>query len=130
VIARDERIRRRTDALVRRAKFDAARHAGTGLAVGLGLVGLLWWWRRHRREEAPAPGAAPQAAAAAGGEPSLWEMIARELGLSLTSALPMVWPYMPRIVRRYLNPATAAAMLSVVAPLVTRLFRRGPRPAR
>lgn len=126
VIERDERIRRRTDALVRRAKADVARHAGTGLVVGVGLAAFIWWMRRDRRAQAAAGPAAAPAPQPAG--PSMWEMLARELGLSLSSVLPMLWPYVPRAVRRYLNPQTAGAVLSFLAPFIARLFRRSPRP--
>jgi hypothetical protein len=126
VIERDERIRRRTDALVRRAKADVARHAGTGLAVGVGLAALIWWIRRDRRAQAAAAPAAVPAPQPAG--PGVWEMLARELGLSLSTVVPLLWPYVPRTVRRYLNPQTAGAMLSLLAPFIARLFRRSPRP--
>jgi hypothetical protein len=126
VIERDERIRRRTHAVVRRAKSDVARHAGTGLALGAGLAAFVWWLRRERRGQAAAEPAAAPVPPPAG--PGLWETLARELGLSLTSLLPMIWPYMPRALRRHVQPQTAAAMLGVLAPFVARLLRRSPRP--
>jgi hypothetical protein len=59
----------------------------------------------------------------------MWEMLARELGLSLSTVLPMLWPYVPQAVRRYVNPQTAGAVLSLLAPFIARLFRRSPRPS-
>jgi hypothetical protein len=125
VIARDERIRRRTDVLVRRVKSDALRHAGGGLLVGLGTLGLTWWLNRRR---GPAP-AAPAAAASAPSQHSEGETIARDAGLSIAALLPLVWPYLPRSIRRSVSPGTASTVLGFISPLVARLFRRAPKPA-
>ena len=95
--------------------------------VGVGLAAFIWWMRRDRRAQAAAGLAAAPPPQPAG--PSMWEMLARELGLSLSSVLPMLWPYVPRAVRRYVNPQTAGAVLSFLAPFIARLFRRSPGPS-
>jgi hypothetical protein len=125
VIQRDERIRRRAGSLATRVKADVARHAGTTVAVGAGLAVFVWWLRRGRR--AHGDEAVPPAPAMGPPEPGWWEILARELGLSLTSVLPLLWPYVPRAVRRVVNPQTAGAVLSFLAPLAARVFRRRPR---
>jgi len=120
VIVRDSRIRRRTDALVQRVKSDALRHAGGGLAVGVGAVALAWWL--NRRKPAAAATAAPPAARPAEGEHLL-----RDAGLSLAGLLPLIWPLMPRSLRRSVSPRTAGTLLTFATPLVAGLFKRKPR---
>lgn len=121
VIRRDARIRRRTDALVQRVKTNTLRHAGGGLLIGLAGVALAWWLNRR---------AAPAASAAQTPPPpeSHGEHIARDAGLSLAALLPLIWPYMPRSVRRSVSPGMAGTVLSFVSPFVARLFRRRPAP--
>jgi uncharacterized iron-regulated membrane protein len=120
VIARDDRIRRRSRALVKRVQRGVVRHAGSGLAVAAGAGLVTWWLGRRRPGEPPAPPPAP---------PSESEHIAREAGLSIASLLPLVWPYMPKALRRSVTPGTASTVLAMVAPLAARLFRRRRRPA-
>ena len=113
VIARDERIRRRSRMIVRRVHDGALRHAGSGIAVAAGTIVLTWLvGRRFPRTAAPA---AP---------PSEAEGIARDAGFSLASLLPLVWPMMPRNVRRHVTPTMASTAIAFAAPLVGRLFRR------
>jgi len=114
VMARDERIRRRSRALVRRVKRGAVRHAGAGLAVAIG-AGLATWWLGRGRQEAPTPPPPP---------PSEEEHRAREAGLSLASLLPLFWPYLPERWRKVVTPGMASTVLALVAPLAARLFRR------
>ena len=126
VIARDARIRHRTDVLVRRVKHDVLRHAGGGALLGLGTVALTWWLHWLSRRNAPAP----QPAAAAQEQPShTFEHLFRDAGITLAGVLPMLWPMLPRAWRRLVTPATASTLLTFVAPILGRLFRRKPRPA-
>ncbi len=118
VIVRDERIRRRTDAVVHRVKHGALKHAGGGAVIAVASLALTWWLNRRR---GPAPAAAPAAG------PSEGEEIAREAGLSIAGLLPLIWPMMPRQIRRSVTPGTAGTLLAFVTPLVARLFRRRPR---
>ncbi len=121
VIRRDERIRRRARSLVRRTKREAVRHAGSGIAVAVG-AGLVTWWLGRRKPNQPEPAAPPPAASGA-------EHFAREAGLSIASLLPLVWPYLPRGLRRNVTPGTASTVLAIVAPLFARLFRRRKKAA-
>lgn len=122
VIARDERIRRRASALFHRVRHDTLRHAGGGLAVGVGTVALAWWLN-HRR---PAPPNA-RAAAAAAETPSNGEHVARDAAFSLAALLPVIWPMLPYGLRRHLTPNSAGNLITLVTPLVARVFRRKPR---
>jgi hypothetical protein len=123
VIVRDARIRRRADALVHRVKRDAVRHAGSGLLVGIATIGLAWWLKRRD----PAPPAAPAAATAAPPPGAETEHLLRDAGITLAGLLPLIWPMLPRSLRRSVTPGTASTVLSFFAPLVARLFRRKPR---
>lgn len=126
VVARDARIRRRTGALVSRAKHEALRHAGGGLLLGIGTVALTWWLNRLGRKNAPPP--APAAASAEA--PSTFEHLFRDVSLTLAGLLPMLWPMLPRTWRRSVTPGTASTVLTFLAPLLGRLFRRKQRQAR
>ena len=127
VIARDARIRLRTDVLVRRVKHEAIKHAGGGVLLGLGTVALTWWLNRLSRRNAAA---APAPAATAGQEPPhTFEHLFRDASLTLGGLLPMLWPMLPRTWRRAVTPATASTVLTFLAPLLGRLFRRRQRQA-
>jgi len=119
---RDLRIRRRTDALVRHVKHEAIKHAGGGLLLGLGTVALTWWLNRLNRRNAPPP--APQAR---GEEHSTFEHLFRDAGVILAGLLPMLWPMLPRSWRRGVTPNTAGTVLTFLAPLLGKLFRRKAR---
>jgi hypothetical protein len=126
VIARDARIRRRTDALVVHVKREALKHAGGGLLLGVGTVALTWWLNRlSRRHAAPAAAAATPEPAA----PSSFEHLLRDAGLTLASLLPVLWPMLPRAWRRVVTPGTASTLLTFIAPLLGRLLRRRTRQA-
>jgi hypothetical protein len=123
VIARDARIRRRTHTLVVRAKREAVKHAGGGVLLGAATVALAWWLRRR---------SAPPSAAAARPEPETpftFEHLFRDAGLTLAGLLPLLWPMLPRAWRRLATPGTAGTVLTFVAPLLGRVFRRKARPA-
>jgi uncharacterized protein YjeT (DUF2065 family) len=126
VIARDARIRRRTDLLVRRVRREAIRHAGGGALLGLGAVALTWWLNRlSRRNAEPA-----ESAATAQEQPShTFEHLFRDAGITLAGLLPMLWPMLPRHWRRMVTPGTASTLLTFIAPLLGRLFRRRQRRA-
>ena len=126
VIARDARIRRRADLLVRRVKHEAIRHAGGGALLGLGTIALTWWLNRLARRNAPspAPAAAPQE------PPHTFEHLFRDAGITLAGLLPLLWPMLPRGWRRIVTPGTASTVLTFIAPLLGRLFRRKPGEAR
>jgi hypothetical protein len=126
VIARDARIRRRTDALVSRAKHEALKHAGGGLLLGIGTVALTWWLNRLSRKNAPPP--APSAASTEE-PPSTFEHLFRDVSLTLAGLLPMLWPMLPRGWRRTVTPGTASTLLTFLAPLLGKLFRRKQRQA-
>jgi len=123
VIARDLRIRYRAETIVHRAKREVVRHAGAGLAVGIGTV-ILTWWLNHLSHKNDPP---PQAAAAQ--EPShfTFEGLFRDAAILLASLLPMVWPMLPRGWRRTVSPGTAGTVVTWLAPLVGKLFRRKPK---
>jgi hypothetical protein len=126
VIARDARIRHRTDVLVRRVKYEAIKHAGGGVLLGIGTVALTWWLKRLSRKNAPAP----QPAATTPEEPpATFEHLFRDAGITVAGLLPMLWPMLPRAWRRTVTPGTASTVLTFLAPLLGRLFRRKPRRA-
>jgi uncharacterized protein YjeT (DUF2065 family) len=126
VVARDRRIRHRTDVLVARVKRDALRHAGGGLLMGVGTVALTWWLNRLSKRHSP-----PPAGAAAGTPPPqappTFEHLFRDAGLTLAGLLPVLWPMLPRAWRRLVTPGTAGTLLTFMAPLLGRLFRRKGR---
>jgi len=124
VIARERRIRRRTDAVVVRVKREAIKHAGGGALLGVGTIALTWWLNRLARKNAPprAPAAAP-----APPPPSTFEHLLRDACLTLAGLLPVLWPMMPRAWRRTVSASTAGTVLTFLAPLLGRLFRRKPR---
>jgi hypothetical protein len=122
VVTRDARIRRRTHALVDRVKHDALRHASGGLLAGIGTLALTWWLKRRYSRKTSAP-VAPATQAA----PSEAENLMRDAGLSIAGLLPLVWPMLPRSWRRSIAPGTASTVLTFVAPLVARFFRRKPK---
>lgn len=125
VIARDLRIRRRADALVRHVKHEAIKHAGGGLLLGVGTVALTWWLSHLNRKNAPPP--APQARDEPHGS---FEHLFRDAGVILAGLLPMLWPMLPRSWRRGVTPTTAGTVLTFLAPLLGKLFRRAPREGR
>ena len=123
VIARDLRIRRRADALVRHVRHEAIKRAGGGLLLGVGTVALTWWLNRLSRKNAP-PAPPP---AAAREEPTTFEHLFRDAGVILAGMLPMLWPMLPRTWRRGVTPTTAGTLLTFLAPILGKLFRRKPR---
>lgn len=127
VIARDLRIRRRAHDVVHRVKHEAVRHAGGGLALGIGTIALTWWLNRLSRRHAAThePAKAPEAESH-----STFENLFRDVGIMLASLLPMLWPMLPRPWRRTVTPGTAGTLLTYIAPMLGKLFRRKPRPAR
>ena len=127
VIARDLRIRRRAHSVVHRVKHEAVRHAGGGLVLGVGTVVLTWWLNRLSRKNAPPQ---PAAAAPEAQAHSTFEHLFRDAGIMLASLLPMLWPLLPRPWRRTVTPGTAGTLLTYLAPLVGKLFRRRQRQAR
>jgi len=124
VIARERRIRRRADAVAVRVKQQAIKHAGGGALLGLGTIALTWWLNRLARKNAPPP---QPAAAPVPPPPSTFEHLFRDVGLTLAGLLPVLWPLMPRAWRRVVSANTAGTVLTFVAPLIGRLFRRKPR---
>jgi hypothetical protein len=124
VIVRDARIRHRTDVLFRRVKHETIKHAGGGALLGLAAVALAWWLNRSSRRNAPpaAPAAAPQEE-----PPSTFEHLFRDAGITLAGLLPVLWPMLPRAWRRVVSPGTASTLLTFLAPLLGKLFRRKPR---
>lgn len=115
VIARDERIRRRGALIVHRVQGSVLKHAGAGVAAVAG--GLLLTWLLGRRGAGHARPVPP-------------EGLAREAGFSLAGLLPLVWPFMPRKVRRTVTPGMASTMLAVVTPLLSWALGRRRRPSR
>ena len=126
VVARDLRIRRRAVSVAHRVKREAVRHAGGGLLLGIGTIALTWWLNRlsHRNAPPAQPGAAADA------EPhSTFEHLFRDVGIMLASLLPILWPMLPRGWRRSVTPGTAGTLVTFMAPMVGKLFRRKPRQA-
>ena len=122
VVARDRRIRHNTDALVLRVKRSALKNAGGGALIGLATLGLTWWLNRRRPAAPAAAAAAPEPDAA-----PTYEHVLRDIALTLGSLLPVLWPLLPRNLRRNVRPGTATTVLTFFAPLVGRLFRRRPK---
>jgi hypothetical protein len=124
VIARDLRIRRRSQALVRHVKHEAIKHAGGGLLLGVGTVALTWWLNHlSRRNAPPAPPPEPREQE----PPATFEHLFRDAGVILAGLLPMLWPMLPRTWRRGVTPNTAGTLLTFLAPILGKLFRRKPR---
>jgi len=123
VVARDLRIRRRADALVHHARREAIKHAGGGLLLGLGAIALTWWLKHLGRKNAPPP--APEAKAKAEAH-ATFEHLFRDVGVVLAGLLPVLWPLLPRSWRRGVTPNTAGTVLTFLAPLLGKLFRRKP----
>jgi len=120
VIDRDRRVVRRSRAIVSRVRHDAVRHAGGGLLVGVGTVLLTWWINRLVRKNSPPPAPAPAPAA----ESHTFEHLFRDAGITLAGLLPLLWPMLPRTWRRMVTPGTASTLLTFLAPLLGKLFRR------
>jgi hypothetical protein len=116
VIARDERIRRRGALIVHRVQDSVLKHAGAGVAAVAG--GLLLTWLLGRRG-----GGRPA-------RPEPAEGLAREAGFSLAGLLPLVWPLIPRKVRRGVTPGMASTMLALVTPVLSWALGRRRRPSR
>ena len=116
LIAREQRLRDQVQHFGQRLQQAAAPRALLLKAGGVALAGaaLVWTLRRggsrhghpHARRNHPAP-------AMSGGPPQL-----------LLSLLPMAWPMLPERWRSRINPATAATVLGVAAPLIDRLLAR------
>ena len=126
VITRDLRIRHRAEMIYHRGKREAVRHAGAGLAVGIGTV-LLTWWLNHLSHRNDPP---PEAVAKVSPETAshfTFESLFRDAAIMLASLLPMVWPMLPRPWRRTVSPNTAGAVLTWLAPLMGKLFKRKPK---
>ena len=112
--------------LARRIRHEAIKHAGGGALLGIATVSLSWWLKRLSRRNAPAP----QPAAAQQEEPPhTFEHLFRDASLTLTALLPVLWPMLPRAWRRVVSPGTASTVLTFIAPLMGRLFRRGQAKA-
>ena len=124
VILRDARIRHRTDVLFHRVKRETIKHAGGGALLGLATVAITWWLNRQSRKNAPP---APAAAASQQEPPSTFEHLFRDAGITLAGLLPVLWPMLPRAWRRVVSPGTASTVLTFMAPLLGKLFRRKPR---
>lgn len=122
VIARDLRIRRRSGALVRHVRREAIRHAGGGLLLGLGTVALTWWLAHLGRRNAPPPRPEPPEP-----EHATFEHLFRDAGVILAGLLPMLWPMLPKAWRRGVTPNTAGTVLTFLAPILGKLFRRKAR---
>ena len=124
VILRDARIRHRTDVLFHRVKRETIKHAGGGALLGLATVAITWWLNRQSRKNAPPP--AP-ASAPHDEPPSTFEHLFRDAAIMMTGLLPVLWPMLPRTWRRTVSPGTASTVLTFLAPLLGKLFRRKPR---
>lgn len=122
VITRDRRIRHRTAALTGRVKRDALRHAGGGLLMGLGTVALTWWLNRMGKRNAQPAAVAP--APAPIDTATTFEHLFRDAAITLAALLPVLWPMLPRTWRRSLTPGTAGTLLTFIAPILGKLFRR------
>jgi hypothetical protein len=119
LIAREDRIRRRTDQISQRLHEALQPRRYAAPAVGIAVASWTLWtlWSRRR---GPHAGAARHGAA-------------RRLGSELPwmHLLPLVWPLLPVAWRARANPATVATLLSLGLPLAGRMFaRRRPRPRR
>lgn len=115
VIERDERIRARTGVIVHRVQHGLLKHTGVGLAAAVGGLALTWFLSHRNGRRVP---------------PDPIETVAREAGFSLAGLLPLVWPFMPRKVRRHVTPGMASTLLAVVMPLVSLALGRGLRRSR
>ena len=106
---------------MRHARREGVKLAGGGLLLGLGTAALAWWLNRPHRRNAPPPAEAPRQETHAGLEP-----LFRDAGAILAGLLPMLWPLLPRAWRRGVKPETAGTLLTFLAPILGKLFRRKP----
>jgi len=125
VIERDRRVVQRSRAIIGRVRHDAMRHAGGGLLVGVGTVLLTWWINRLVRRHSPPPAPAPAPAPGS----HTFEHLFRDAAITLASLLPLVWPMLPRTWRSVVTPGTASTLLTFLAPLLGKMFRRGSTKA-
>jgi len=119
LVARQRRVRQRSRALVQRVELGVKRQAGSGLAIAAAGVALAWWAKR--RHAATPPGAQPDPAAEARGT---------EAGALFASLIPLIWPLLPAVWRKFLTVDMASSAYAAVAPVLARLFRRRARAAR
>jgi hypothetical protein len=127
VIARDQRVKERSRAIVDRVRHGVVRHAGSGLLMGVGTLFLTWWVNRLVRRHSPDP--APAAAPAAEAPGHTFEHLFRDAAVTLAGLLPLLWPMLPRGWRRAVTPGTASTLLTFLAPLLGKLFSRRPAKA-
>jgi len=102
---------------------DQLPYLATSFLVGIGTV-ILTWWLNHLSHKNDPP---PQAVAAAEPAHFTFEGLFRDAGILLASLLPMLWPMLPRPWRRTVSPGTAGTVVTWIAPLLGRLFRRKPK---
>ena len=117
VIARDARIRHRTDVLVRRFKHEAIKHAGGGALLGLATVGLCIWMFQDQHAFLPAVIGYPILAAglaalvAAGASPHCligrWRVPGAGLIAAMAYSLYLTHKPIYHLVRQVLGPQLA-----------------------
>ncbi|OGB13758.1 MAG: hypothetical protein A2W72_05320 [Burkholderiales bacterium RIFCSPLOWO2_12_67_14] len=106
LIAREDGLHRRVRRLRQRARGEPRRLLGPVAAALATLFGLFWLRRSRRRPSAHARGTPAQTHSAA------W-----------THCVGLAWPLLPAWWRSRLSPAAAITLVSLVAPLLARLFR-------
>lgn len=107
LVAREAALHHRVRCLRQRARGEPRRLLGPVAVTVAALAGLLWWRRSRRRPGAPGTAAAAQSGGAD------WM---RYVGLA--------WPLLPARWQSRVSPAAAVALVSLVAPLLARVFRR------
>jgi hypothetical protein len=110
LIAREDRIRRRTDQIGRRLHDALEPRRYVAPAAGIAVASWLVWTLLSRSRRRPV--AAQAAAAHAATVPRLGSE------LPWMHLLPLVWPLLPLAWRARVNPATAATLLSLGLPLL------------
>jgi apolipoprotein D and lipocalin family protein len=111
LVSRERWLASRIDALGERMRVATRPRNMVPAAVGTGVALLALWWALRRR--VPARTAAPGPTAHAGGGNTSW-----------AHWLALAWPLVPAAWRARINPASAAALVSVGIPLVERLLAR------
>ncbi len=106
LVAREAALHQCVRRLRQRARGEPRRLLGPAAVAMAALAGLFWWRRSRRRPGAPGPEAPTQDRSAD------WM---RYIGLA--------WPLLPARWQSRVSPAAAIALVSLVTPLLARVFR-------
>lgn len=128
LITREEALWRRADALVGRARSEAAQRPWLlpALAGAAALAAVGGWWVARRFRAAPSANARTPAAGNASGQRAALKDTrwVRAFG----AVAPFAWPLLPLSWRSRMSPRTAVALAGIGLPLVERLLAGAPAP--